>query len=199
MANLIFYYGVMGCSKSANALMTKFQYEERKLHVWLIKPSIDNRSDDSTGRESIVESRVGIKSVATNIFPTDNIRDIMRNYLVDYNKNVIICDEAQFLTAEQIEQLKDIVSLYDISVLCYGLRTDFKTKLFPGSKRLFELSDEIHELDSVCDCGRHAVVNARINKDGKVILKGSQIEIGGNDKYKPLCWKCWKQRISCLK
>lgn len=194
MGKLIFYYGVMGCSKSANALMTKFQYEERGLRVWLIKPSVDNRSDDSTGRTSTVESRVGIKADATNIFPEDNLLKMLYDYVSPYKKNVIICDEAQFMTPDQIEQLKDITELYSIPVLCYGLRTDFKTKLFPGSKRLFELSDEVHELESVCDCGNHAIVNARLDSSGNVIIHGKQIEIGGDEKYKPLCWKCWKDK-----
>ena len=246
MNKLVFYYGVMGCSKSANALMTKFQYEDRGLNVWLIKPSIDNRADkkidnilkdrfergeikkievkdknleafitiipspndptDYEGkiyniksiekeRTSIVESRVGIKSFATNIFPEDNLIDMLNNYLDITKKNVIICDEAQFMTPDQIEQLRFISDNLNVDCFCYGLRTDFMTNLFPGSKRLFELADEVHELESVCDCGKHAIVNARLDSNGKVITTGSQVEIGGNEKYKAMCFHCWKQNI----
>jgi len=199
MGRLKFYYGTMGCSKTANALMTRFQYQDRGQIVWLIKPATDTRDDtvDANGiTHSIIKSRVGIKAEADVVAETDNLIELFgkRNIWC----NVIICDEAQFLTEKQVEQLKDIATVYDTDVICYGLRTDFKTKLFPGSQRLFELADKIVELNNVCDCGKPAMVNARIDSLGRVLVKGSQVDIGGDEKYKALCWSCYKKKIRTM-
>lgn len=189
MANLIFYYGSMGCSKTANALMTEFQYKERGLNVWLIKPELDTRDDihheDGTVT-SLVKSRVGISGQAFVIKSNQQI-------IPPDGTNLIICDEAQFLTELQVDELKAIAETSNIPVYCYGLRTDFRTKLFPGSKRLFELASKVIELNSVCNCGNQAIINARFNSKGKIVTAGSQIEIGGNEKYKALCYSCWKK------
>ena len=191
VAKLVFYYGAMGCSKTANALMTRFQYIDKGLSVWLIKPEIDNRDNivniDGT-ITALVKSRVGISGEATVIKSNDRI-------IPPDNVDLIICDEAQFLSEFQVDELKAIAETFNIPVYCYGLRTDFKTKLFPGSKRLFELADKISELDSICDCGSPALINARVNATGKVLTQGAQVEIGGDEKYKPLCWKCYKEAI----
>lgn len=187
MADLIFYYGAMGCSKTANALMTEFQYRERGLNVWLIKPELDTRDDlvkeDGTV-VSLLRSRVGISSEAAVISATANI-------VPPSNTNLIICDEAQFLTEVQVEELKAIAETLNIPVYCYGLRTDFKTKLFAGSKRLFELASKVVGLESVCSCGKPAIINARFSK-GRLMTHGSQIDLGGDEKYKALCYSCWK-------
>jgi len=106
---------------------------------------------------------------------------------------LVICDEAQFLTEDQIDQLKSIAENEDIPVYCYGLRTDFRTKLFPGSKRLFEICSKTVELESICECGKPAIINARFNKDGKIMTRGAQVDIGGDEKYKALCYSCWKK------
>ena len=212
MGRLIFYYGTMGCSKTANALMTRFQYIARQKSVWLIKPATDTRDDiieEDDHIVTLVKSRVGIEAEAEVISQDTNIyQEYINKYckllnlpaeahymyrVPDNAYDVIICDEAQFLTEAQIEQLKDLATMTSIDVLCYGLRTDFKTKLFPGSKRLFELADKVIELDNICDCGQHAIVNARFNTAGDILLTGSQIEIGGDEKYKALCWKCFKK------
>ena len=131
---------------------------------------------------------------AKNILIERNLRLVAHLVKKYENKDIscVLVDEAQFLTEAQIEQLKDLTTMTSIDVLCYGLRTDFKTKLFPGSKRLFELADKVIELDNICDCGQHAIVNARFNAVGDILLTGSQIEIGGDEKYKALCWKCFK-------
>lgn len=195
MCKLSFYYGTMGCSKSANALMTRWQYIDKGKQVLLIKPEIDTRSDikNSDGTiTTIIESRAGISAEALVVKATDNLKQIILNDEICYD--VIICDEAQFLTEKQIEQLKDMSEYFEI--LCYGLSTDFKTKLFPGSKRLFELADKIIRLDNVCECGKPALINARLNSQGKILTQGSQVEIGGDDKYKALCWKCFKNKLS---
>ena len=113
----------------------------------------------------------------------------------DFPMDVIICDECQFLTEEQVDQLKYIAEYRDIPVLCFGLRSDFRTKLFPGSMRLFELADSISEIKSVCTCGKKATVNARFSADGRVVTDGEQIDIGGNEKYEGMCWRCWQDLI----
>ena len=189
MANLIFYYGAMGCSKTANALMTRFQYIDKGLRVWLIKPEIDTRDDihhEDGSITALVKSRVGISGEAVVIKSDAQI-------VPPTNTDLIICDEAQFLTETQVDELKAITETYDIPVYCYGLRTDFRTKLFPGSKRLFELSSNVVQLESICSCGKPAIINARFNSKGKIVTAGSQIEIGGDERYKALCYSCWKK------
>jgi thymidine kinase len=189
MAKLYFKYGVMGSSKSAQALITKFNYEQGGNKVLLLKPCTDNRDG-----VDIIKSRIGLKEKAIPISSNIDIFDYVYN--VERPKpNVIICDESQFFTGEQIEELKDITRLFDIPVLCYGLLTDFKTNLFPGSKRLIELADSLQEIKMVCDCGKRASINARI-VDGKIALNGEQVMIGGNESYKAMCYKCWKERIN---
>jgi len=185
MADLVFYYGAMGCSKTANALMTRFQYLDKGLKVWLIKPSVDNRSGSHT-----ISSRVGIQAEADAVVDAnDNI--YIRWYNEARNAKLIVCDEAQFLTEDQVDQLKYIAENNDIPVYCYGLRTDFRTKLFPGSKRLFEICSKTVELESICECGKPAIINARFS-NGKLMTRGAQVDIGGDEKYKALCYSCWK-------
>ena len=187
MAKLYFKYGAMGSSKSAQALITQFNYEERGMTVWLIKPSIDDRDG-----ANVVKSRVGLFREADVIAPED---DLLSRYQVAGHKDVIIADEAQFLTPQQIDQLRQIVDEADIPVLCFGLRTDFRTQLFPGSRRLFELADSITEIKTICDCGRKATTNARISPDGYVITEGDQVFLGGNDSYIAMCHKCYQDYI----
>ena len=198
MSKLYFKFGAMASSKTANALMTRFNYEEKGNHVWLIKPAIDDRDDytDQNGnRVCVVKSRIGLSAVADVIKSEDNILEIYKEKNKAAPINAIICDECQFLTAKQVEELKYIADFCDIPVLCFGLRSDFQTKLFEGSKRLFELADSISEVKSVCTCGKKAIVNARISENGKIVVEGAQIEIGGNDKYESMCWGCWQKRI----
>ena len=187
MAKLYFRYGVMGSSKSAQALITKFNYEEQGMRVWLIKPAADTRYG-----MDVVRSRIGLEQPADVITEEMNLFEIFRDREKEFN-DVIIADEAQFLTPEQIEQLRDIVDNYNVPVFCFGLRTDFRTKLFPGSARLFELADSISELKTVCTCGGKAMVNARIDGEGNIVTEGAQIMLGGNESYRPMCYKCWKK------
>lgn len=187
MAKLYFKYGAMGSSKTANALITKFNYEERNMKVWLVKPSVDKRDG-----ENVVRSRVGLEAPADVIFPTDDIVEI---YKSREKVDVIVADECQFFTEEQIDQMRFIVDNYDVPVLCFGLRTDFRTKMFSGSRRLFELADSITEIKTMCSCGSKATVNARIAPDGRVITSGQQIFLGGNDSYVAMCHKCYMKRI----
>lgn len=187
MAKLYFKYGAMGSSKTANALITKFNYEERGMKVWLIKPSVDDRDGANA-----VKSRIGLYAEAYVVTPD---KDLMTEYKNHNDIDVIIADECQFLTPNQIDDLRKIVDLYDIPVLCFGLRTDFLTKLFPGSHRLFEVADSISEIKTICACGKKAIINARIDENGNVVTEGDQILIGGNDSYVAMCHSCWQQAI----
>lgn len=188
MAKLYFKYGAMGSSKTANALITKFNYEERGMKVWLIKPSIDVRDG-----VDVVRSRIGLQSQAEIITPEKNLWEEYQNHT---DCNVIIADECQFFLAHQIDELRQIVDELNVPVLCYGLRTDFRTQLFEGSRRLFETADSIQEIKTICTCGKKAIVNARLNWQGEVVIKGGQILIGGNDSYVAMCHSCWKKTIA---
>ena len=187
MAKLYFKYGVMGSSKSAQALITKFNYEERGMTVWLIKPSIDTRDG-----ADLIRSRIGLSCTAQIITPDEDIRDA---YHQAGRHDVIIADEAQFFTPAQIDQLRELVDDEDLPVLCFGLRTDFLTHFFPGAQRLMELADSLTEIKTVCACGRKATVNARIDGEGRVVTAGSQVMLGGNDSYMAMCHKCWREKI----
>ena len=188
MAKLYFKYGAMGSSKTAQALITKYNYEENDLNVWLIKPSADTRDG-----AAILRSRIGLEATVEVIPPSMDVYDRFRDSRKD-TCNVIIVDECQFMTEAQIEQLRAIVNDFGVPVLCFGLRTDFQTRLFPGSRRLMELADCIEEIKTMCDCGAKATVNARIN-DGYIVTEGAQVVLGGNDSYIAMCHRCYLHGI----
>ena len=188
MAKLYFKYGAMGSSKTAQALITKYNYEENDLKVWLIKPSADTRDG-----EGIIRSRIGLQAVAQIITPDMDVYDVFSDSKAG-NCNIVIADECQFLTVAQIDQLREIANDFDIPVMCFGLRTDFQTKLFPGSMRLMEVADTIQEIRTICDCGNKATVNARII-DGYIVTEGDQVLLGGNDAYIAMCHRCYIQGI----
>ena len=183
MAKLYFKFGAMGCSKTAQALITKFNYEERDMKVLLLKPSVDTRDG-----ADVVRSRIGLEAKAVCV-PAD--RDIYALYLSDYRDCRVDLFECQFLTPEQVDQLGQIVIDFDVPVLCFGLSTDFQTHLFPGSRRLFEIAESITEIKSVCRCGAKATVNARFDDEGHVVFSGAQVVLGGNDRYMAMCRRCW--------
>ena len=189
MAELIFYTGPMGSSKTAHALMTNFQYKEKGKNVWLIKPALDTREEmqyhNGRATKALVKSRVGITAWAEAIHSTDPI-------IPPEGTTAIICDEAQFLTTKQVEELKMLADEKNIQVLCYGLRTDFRSQLFEGSKRLFELASVVKNIPVICDCGNFAVINARI-VNGSITVEGEQVDIGGDEKYRAFCYACWKR------
>ena len=189
MAKLYFKYGAMGSSKTAQALITKYNYEENDLKVWLLKPSADVR-DGAT----ILRSRIGLEAEVEVIAPD---ADILERFLRKKSGNcdVIIVDECQFLSEAQIDQLRAIVDEHNIPVMCFGLRTDFQTKLFPGSRRLMEVADTIQEIKTICDCGAKATVNARIDGEGHIVTQGAQVVLGGNDSYIAMCHKCYVRGI----
>ena len=188
MAKLYFKYGAMGSSKTAQALITKYNYEENDLQVWLIKPSADTRDG-----AQLLRSRIGLEAQVEPIAPHV---DIYARFLGSKARrcDVIIVDECQFLTEKQIDQLRSIVDEHNIPVMCFGLRTDFQTRLFPGSRRLMEVADTIQEIKTICDCGAKATVNARIN-DGYIVTEGAQVVLGGNDCYIAMCHKCYVKGI----
>ena len=188
MAKLYFKYGAMGSSKTAQALITKYNYEENDLSVWLIKPSADTRDGAATLR-----SRIGLEAKVDVITPGIDVYRLFQETKLGAC-DVIIVDECQFLVPEQIDQLRAIVNDFSIPVQCFGLRTDFQTKLFPGSHRLMELADCIEEIKTMCDCGAKATVNARIS-DGYIVTEGAQVVLGGNDSYIAMCHRCYIRGI----
>ena len=188
MAKLYFKYGAMGSSKTAQALTTKFNYEERGMKVWLIKPKTDTRDG-----EGLLRSRIGLFSKCDMIDSDAEIYESFKENKETFD--VIITDECQFFTQKQIDEMRRIVDEFSVPVMCFGLRTDFKTKLFPGSARLFEIADSISEIKTICDCGRKATVNARFDSHGRLVKHGTQVIIGGNERYLAMCHKCFAERL----
>ena len=190
MSKLYFRYGVMGSSKTAEALMCRFNYIQKGFNVLLLKPSIDNRFEDATPK---VISRIGLSA---DCIKFDKNTDLIKLFNDENSKqkiDVIIVDECQFATAKQIEQLRRIA--YDIPVLCYGLLTNFKTQLFEGSKRLVEIADSLQEMKTICKCGRKASVNARL-VNGKITTDGVEILIGAEESYESMCYLCFRKKIA---
>ena len=196
MAKLHFIHGVMASSKSLRLLATAHDFDEKRIPILVIKPSADTRDG-----EDIIKSRAGLErecvSVDSNINLFELVGKVNRVKMASLQEGIkwVLVDECQFLTEEQVDQLSDIVDFMDIDVICYGLRTDFKSKLFPASKRLFELADGIEEIKSTCQCGKKASINARFSPEGNIITEGSQILVGGDDLYRAICRKCWKNLI----
>ena len=176
MAKLYFYYGAMGSSKTANALMTHFNYEEVGQNALLVKPALDTRDG-----ANIVHSRIGLQHEAVLL---EDFVKYSEEQIKSYD--CIIVDEVQFASPEQVDFLSDIADFMNVPVVCYGLRADFQNKLFPGSERLITICDEIKELKTVCWCGKKATCNARYNENG-IVRQGSQVMLGANDSYIALC------------
>ena len=195
MSKFYFKFSPMEAGKSAMLLIEAYNFEKRNINILCMKPSIDNREIIDK-----ISSRIGIEKECFVIYPNYDIYAIVKK-IISLNENNnklqwILVDESQFLTSEQVEQFRAIVDDFDINVMCYGLRTDFQTHLFEGSKRLFELADDIDELKISCSCGRKAIFNARFNENGELVANGEQILIGGEDKYKPICSKCYREELN---
>lgn len=175
---LIFKYGTMGSSKTANAIMTAYNFEIKGLNTLFVKPDLENRDGNT-----IVKSRIGLtkECILWSNFKDMNLSGIDK----------IIIDEAHFLEEEDINYLGDIVDNFNIDIICFGLRSDFKTQLFEGSKRLFEIADKLEEIENNCWCGQKAIINARLDKNKNVVLDGDQIVLGDSI-YVPLCRKHYK-------
>jgi thymidine kinase len=185
MAKLYFRYGAMNSSKTANALMVKFNYEERHQRVLLMKPAVDVR--DGIG---IVTSRAGLTSPCLLVERDGSIIEVLLRHMGSEPLHCLIVDEAQFLTKSQVMELTRIVDDLKIPVICYGLRADFIGNLFEGSQWLLSFADTIEEVKTICWCGRKAIMNARL-LDGRVVKEGEQIVLGGNDRYLSLCRHHW--------
>ena len=183
MAKLYFRYGVMGSSKTANALMVRYNYEERGQNTLLVKPSVDQRDG-----ARFVASRAGLS--APCIYFSD-LQAMPPQALAEYA--CIIVDEAQFLSREEVRYLTDLVDDWNIPVICYGLRADFKGELFPGSQELLASADLIEEIKTICWCGKKAIHNARFDENGVVLKEGEQVVLGANDQYIGLCRRHWKE------
>lgn len=192
---LYFKYGVMGSGKSLQILATAYNFQEKKIPFIIFKSEIDDRDGSEVIHSRALGDRecVGIKDT-TNLYKLIVTMLNINNALYKPQLKWILVDEAQFLTAEQVDQLAAIVDKFGISVMCYGLRTDFKTKLFEGSKRLFEVADSIEELKSSCNCDNKCIFNARVDANGNVVVDGEQIEIGGDDRYISMCRKCYYEK-----
>ena len=182
MAQLYFKYGAMGASKTATALMTRFNYEERGQQTLMVKPRMDTRDGDHT-----VASRIGLS------YPCIYFDELQQLTIMELQQNAcIIVDEAQFLSRDEVMYLVYLVDDLEIPVICYGLRADFKGELFPGSEALLILADKLEEIKTVCWCGRKASFNARFDSTGKVLKEGEQVVLGANDQYIGLCRKHWR-------
>lgn len=188
---LYFRYGTMGSAKTALLLTQAYNFEERGMQYMCFKPIIDDREKDN-----VIRSRIGIERKCEWIYPDTDIYELVKGLYEEtlVLKDWILIDEAQFLSEAQVDQLSRVVDDYGTNVVCYGLRTDFQSHVFEGSRRLFELADSIDEIKSTCSCGRKTIINARIDSQGNIVTDGAQVEIGGDDKYVALCRRCWRNR-----
>ena len=189
MAKLYFYYASMNAGKSTTLLQADFNYRERGMETMLWTAALDGRFGEGT-----ITSRIGLQTTAHTF---EEGTDIKAAVTAEHERRPLACvlvDEAQFLTRDQVIQLADVADQMGIPVLCYGLRTDFQAQLFPGSAALLGLADALIELKAVCDCGRKATMNLRVDEDGNAVREGQQTEIGGNDRYIALCRKHYQER-----
>lgn len=188
MAKLRFIYATMGAGKSAQLLQTNFNYEERGMKCLLLTAAIDNRYG-----EGKITSRLGLSAPALTFTPEDNLLERFIYQAAIDKRAAVLVDEAQFLTREQVLQLGIAVDTFNLPVMAYGLRTDFRGELFEGSSALMALSDVLVEMRTICHCGSAATLVARKGPDGLATLDGNQVQIGGNDTYVPLCRKHWHE------
>lgn len=182
MAKLYFNYAAMNAGKSTTLLQASFNYRERGMDTIEFTAKIDTRVE-----KGVIASRIGLSKAAHVFDGQTNLFDIVERESAQMSAACVFLDEAQFLSADQVMQLARIVDDINIPVICYGLRTDFRGELFEGSARLLAIADEIRELKTICKCGRKATMNLRIDANGKAVTSGEKIEIGGNDRYIPLC------------
>ena|SRR3989338_1870878 len=191
MAKLYFYYAAMNAGKSTVLLQSSHNYQERGMETLLFTPVIDTRFEHGT-----IHSRIGLSQPAIAFSAQDDLLAITRESMAaGHHYACILIDEAQFLSKIQVQQLTEIADQLHIPVLAYGLRTDFKGELFPGSQYLLAWADELVELKTICHCGRKATMNLRINENGEALKEGEQIQIGGNESYVSTCRRHYKLGI----
>lgn len=186
MAKLYFNFATMNAGKSTALLSVANNYKERGMGTLIMKPDIDSRDSNTE-----VVSRIGLRQEANIIKKDMNILEFFKWAQSQKDIHCVLIDEAQFLEPEQVLQLCSIVDLYNVPVMAYGLRTDFRGELFEGSKALLAVADKFIELKGVCHCGKKATMVARIDSEGNPLKTGEQIELGGEDKYVSLCRKHW--------
>jgi thymidine kinase len=191
MSKVYFYYSAMNAGKSTVLLQSSYNYQERGMHTLLFMPAMDTRA----GHGRIV-SRIGLSSDAIALQEEDNLLERVREAHAASEVACVLVDEAQFLTPGQVRQATDIADILRIPVLCYGLRTDFQGRLFPGSAELLAVADNLIELKTICHCGRKATMNLRIGADGSAVTVGAQVEIGGNDRYVAMCRRHFKEAFA---
>ena len=190
MAKLYFYYASMNAGKSTNLLQANFNYGERGMETMLWTAALDDRT------EQPIASRIGLGAEASRFGPGTNLWDAVMARHREAPLACVLIDEAQFLTATQVWQCARLADEANIPVLCYGLRTDFRGDLFPGSAVLLGIADTLVELKAVCHCGRKATMNVRLDAQGEPIVHGAQTEIGGNDRYVALCRKHFREALA---
>ena len=190
MAKLYFYYSSMNAGKSTNLLQSSYNYRERGMNTLVLAPHFDDRYG-----EGKVASRIGIESEATTFTAESDLFEVVRERHAGDGLHCVLIDEAQFLTRDQVFQLSEVTDRLNIPVLAYGLRTDFQGEPFEGSKYLLAWSDNLKEIKAICHCGTKATMVVRIGEDGKAVTEGSQVEIGGNDRYVSMCRKHFKDEF----
>ena len=190
MAKLYFSYSTMNAGKSTMLMQASYNYQERGMRTVILIAAFDDRA--GLGK---VSSRIGLEAEAIPFHPGQDLYGLLEEMNRQGRIACIFIDEAQFLERDQVWQLAHVVDRLDIPVMAYGLRTDFQGQLFPGSKELLAVADELREVRTICHCGRKATMVARLGADGRVVREGAQIEIGGNDKYESMCWTCWRAAL----
>lgn len=185
MASLHFYYSTMNAGKSTDLLQSNYNYIERGMKTYVLKPAIDTREG-----KAVVRSRIGLEAECEMFTPEVNLYSLIEQRIkVEGKIHCVLIDEAQFMTREHIEQLSQVVDKLETPVVVYGLRSDFQGNLFPGSAALFALADKLYEVKTICWCGSKASMVLRTDESGKVIREGDQVYIGGNDSYISVCRK----------
>ena len=187
MAKLYFNYSAMNAGKSTILLQSSYNYHERGMHTMLMKPAVDTRE----GALDEITSRIGLSAKADIISPIQNLYEHIRAAHEQKQLDCVLIDEAQFLSKDQVWQLSKLADEINVPIMCYGLRTDFRGELFPGSAALLAIADNIKEIKTLCWCGGKATMTLRVSKSGAPVTHGAQIEIGGNDRYVTLCRKHW--------
>jgi thymidine kinase len=190
MAKLYFYYSSMNAGKSTALLQSSYNYRERGMNTLVLAPEFDDRY--GVGR---VTSRIGLEAAATTFRQSDNLYDIVAACLADEPLHCVLIDEAQFLTREQVHEMGRVCDELNVPVLAYGLRTDFRGEPFEGSKYLLAWSDNLNEIKAICHCGKKATMVIRLDETGKAIREGSQVEIGGNDRYISMCRRHFNEQV----
>ncbi len=191
MAKLYFNYSTMNAGKSAVLLQASHNYRENNMDTYLLTAQIDTRVGE--GR---IASRIGISEAADTFAPGEDLFAKIQARLAQGEVASIFVDEAQFLTADQVWQLATVVDDLKVPVLCYGLRVDFQGQLFPGSAALLALADEMREVRTICHCGKKATMVIRQDAEGRAIIKGDQVQIGGNESYVSLCRRHWREAVA---